>query len=64
MASAAIPALLDGPWLKDAQGIDAKVEALTAGLGSGSIYPQMTIKPFCSAKQSIAAIEAFTTHRR
>ena len=55
------PALLDGPWLKDAQGIDAKVEALTAGLGSGSIYPQMTIKPFCSAKQAIAAIEAFTT---
>ena len=34
------PALLDGPWLKDAQGIDAKLEALTAGLGSGSIYPR------------------------
>lgn len=55
------PALLDGPWLKDAQGIDAKVEMLTAGLGGGSIYPQMTIKPFCSAKQAIAAVEAFTT---
>jgi 2-methylcitrate dehydratase PrpD len=55
------PALLDGPWLKDAQGIDAKVEALTAGLGSGSIYREMTIKPFCSAKQAIAAVEAFTT---
>ena len=55
------PALLDGPWLKDAHGIDAKVEALTAGLGSGSIYPQMTIKPFCSAKQAIAAVEAFTS---
>jgi 2-methylcitrate dehydratase PrpD len=55
------PALLDGPWLKDAQGIDAKVEALTADLGKASIYPQMTIKPFCSAKQAIAAIEALTT---
>src|SRR5262245_12052583 len=55
------PTLLDGPWLKDAHGIDAKVEALTAGLGQGSIYPQMTIKPFCSAKQAIAAVEAFTT---
>jgi 2-methylcitrate dehydratase PrpD len=55
------PTLLDGPWLRDAQGIDAKVEALTAGLGSGSVYPQMTIKPFCSAKQAIAAIEALTT---
>src|SRR5262245_58138605 len=55
------PALLDGPWLKDAQGIDAKLEALTSGLGSGSIYREMTIKPFCSAKQAIAAVEAFTT---
>jgi 2-methylcitrate dehydratase PrpD len=55
------PALLDGPWLKDAQGIDAKLEALTAGLGNGSIYREMTIKPFCSAKQAIAAVEAFTT---
>ncbi|MBX9774272.1 MAG: MmgE/PrpD family protein [Xanthobacteraceae bacterium] len=54
------PALLDGPWLKDAQGIDAKVVALTSGLGSGSIYREMTIKPFCSAKQAIAAVEAFT----
>jgi 2-methylcitrate dehydratase PrpD len=54
------PALLDGPWLKDAHGIDAKVEMLTRGLGSGSIYPQMTIKPFCSAKQAIAAIEALS----
>jgi 2-methylcitrate dehydratase PrpD len=55
------PALLDGPWLRDAHGIDAKVKTLTAGLGSGSVYPQMTIKPFCSAKQAIAAIEALTT---
>lgn len=55
------PALLDGSWLKDAHGIDAKIEALTHGLGSGSIYPQMTIKPFCSAKQAIAAIEALST---
>ena len=54
------PALLDGPWLRDAHGIEAKIEALTADLGNGSIYPQMTIKPFCSAKQAIAAIEAFT----
>jgi 2-methylcitrate dehydratase PrpD len=52
------PTLLDGPWLKDAHGVDAKVEALTAGLGHGSVYPQMAIKPFCSAKQAIAAIEA------
>jgi 2-methylcitrate dehydratase PrpD len=55
------PALLDGPWLKDAQGINAKLDALTAGLGQGSIYSEMTIKPFCSAKQAIAAVEALMT---
>jgi 2-methylcitrate dehydratase PrpD len=55
------PALLDGPWLRDAQGIEAKFYVLTAGLGTGSVYREMTIKPFCSAKQAIAAIEALMT---
>src|SRR6185503_11948886 len=52
------PALLDGPWLRDAQGIEARTEVLTAGLGQNSVYTQTTIKPFCSAKQTIAAVEA------
>jgi 2-methylcitrate dehydratase PrpD len=55
------PALLDGSWLRDAQGIDARTEALTAGLGQGSVYPEMTLKPFCSAKQAIAAVEGLMT---
>jgi 2-methylcitrate dehydratase PrpD len=54
------PALLDGPWLRDAQGIEADLGALTSGLGSGSVYAQMTLKPYCSAKQAIASIEALT----
>jgi 2-methylcitrate dehydratase PrpD len=52
------PGLLDGPWLRDAQGIEASLDALTAGLGTGSVYRAMSLKPFCSAKQAIAAIEA------
>jgi len=55
------PALLDGPWLRDAHGIDAKLDALTAGLGRDSIYREMTLKPFCSAKQAIAAVEGLMT---
>ena len=51
------PDLLDGPWLRDAQGIAANIEALTTGLGAASVYREMTLKPFCSAKQAIAAIE-------
>jgi 2-methylcitrate dehydratase PrpD len=52
------PDLLDGPWLRDAQGLDADTSALTAGLGAGSVYAQLSLKPFCSAKQAIAATEA------
>jgi 2-methylcitrate dehydratase PrpD len=52
------PDLLDGSWLRDAQGLDADLGALTARLGDGSVYREMSLKPFCSAKQGIAAIEA------
>jgi 2-methylcitrate dehydratase PrpD len=52
------PDLLDGSWMRDAQGLDADLGALTARLGDGSVYREMSLKPFCSAKQGIAAIEA------
>src|SRR3954466_14751476 len=55
------PDLLDGSWLRDAQGLDADTSALTSRLGAGSVYAELTLKPFCSAKQSIAAIEALIT---
>jgi 2-methylcitrate dehydratase PrpD len=55
------PDLLDGSWLRDAQGLDADTSALTSRLGAGRVYTDLTLKPFCSAKQSIAAIEALIT---
>jgi 2-methylcitrate dehydratase PrpD len=55
------PDLLDGPWLRDAQGLNANLDALTADLGRGSIYAQLSLKPFCSAKQAVAATEALMT---
>jgi 2-methylcitrate dehydratase PrpD len=55
------PDLLDGPWLRDAQGLKADLDALMSGLGRGSIYSQLSLKPFCSAKQALAAIEALMT---
>jgi 2-methylcitrate dehydratase PrpD len=55
------PDLLDGPWLRDAQGLKADLDALASGLGRGSVYPQLSLKPFCSAKQAIAATEALMT---
>jgi 2-methylcitrate dehydratase PrpD len=51
--------LLDKNWLIDTHGITLDQKRLTAKLGEGSIYPSLSIKPFCSAKQAIAAVEAF-----
>jgi 2-methylcitrate dehydratase PrpD len=55
------PDLLDGPWLRDAHGLQADLGALTTGLGRSSIYTQLSLKPFCSAKQAVAATEALMT---
>ncbi len=52
------PTLLDGNWLADTHGIALDRNRLTAGLGAGSVFPALSIKPFCSAKQAIAAVEA------
>jgi 2-methylcitrate dehydratase PrpD len=52
------PELLHSTWLKDAHGLESDLGAMTSGLGGNSIYPQMTLKPFCSAKQAISSIEA------
>jgi len=55
------PDLLDGPWLRDAHGLNADLGALTANLGRGSVYTQLSLKPFCTAKQALAATEALMT---
>jgi 2-methylcitrate dehydratase PrpD len=52
------PDLLDGPWLRDAQGLEADPALLTQNLGAGSVYTELSLKPFCSAKQAISSIEA------
>jgi 2-methylcitrate dehydratase PrpD len=52
-------ALLDKNWLVDTHGIVLDRERLTGGLGRHSVYSALSIKPFCSAKQVIAAVEAF-----
>jgi 2-methylcitrate dehydratase PrpD len=55
------PDLLDGPWLRDAHGLQADLGAFTTNLGRGSVYAQLSLKPFCSAKQAVAATEALMT---
>ena len=51
--------LLDSPgWLADARGIALDAGRLTAGLGETCIYGELSLKPFCAAKQAIAATDA------
>lgn len=53
------PDLLEKTWLADTHGIALDRDRLTDKLGAGSVYASLSIKPFCSAKQAIAAVEAF-----
>ena len=55
------PDLLQKTWLADTHGIALDCRRLLNGLGSGSVYASLSMKPFCSAKQAIAAVEAFST---
>jgi len=51
--------LLDKTWLADTHGIALDRDALIDKRGAASIYSSLSMKPFCSAKQAIAAVEAF-----
>lgn len=53
------PDILDKTWLADTHGIALDRNRLTQRLGERSVYVTLSLKPFCSAKQAIAAVEAF-----
>lgn len=51
--------LLDGPdWLADTRGIAVDTRHLVEGIGESCVYEELSLKPFCSAKQAIAAVDA------
>ena len=53
------PTLLDGAWLEKAQGMPADTAKLLDGLGATSIYPVLSMKPFCTARQALGPTDAF-----
>jgi 2-methylcitrate dehydratase PrpD len=55
------PEVLDKTWLADTHGIALDQGLLTEKLGASSVYTELSLKPFCSAKQAIAAVNAFQT---
>lgn len=50
--------LLDGDWMARTHGISCDVATLLAQ-SEGSVINTVSLKPYCAAKQCIAAIEAF-----
>ena len=56
--------LLDKSWLADTHGIALDRQVLSGALGENSVYSALSMKPFCSAKQCIAAVEAFRALRQ
>jgi len=53
------PALLDGKAFEETWGFALDREGLAGISLTRSVYPALSLKPFCSAKQAIAATEAF-----
>ncbi len=49
--------LLDRDWLANSHGIALDRRKLMARLGEGTIYRKLSMKPYCSAKQAIAATD-------
>ncbi len=53
------PEILQKGWLADTHGVALDRAHLTPLPGAKSVYTALSMKPFCSAKQAIAAVEAF-----
>jgi 2-methylcitrate dehydratase PrpD len=53
------PEILDKDWLADTHGISLDRTPLLSPPVGQSVYAALSMKPFCSAKQAIAAVEAF-----
>ena len=52
------PTLLDGPWLENNLGVPVDLTQLTSDLGIASVYPELSLKPFCTSRQALSATEA------
>ena len=54
------PGLLDGEWLHEAYALQADISKFTDGLGQRSVYLQLGLKPFCTARQALAPTQALS----
>jgi 2-methylcitrate dehydratase PrpD len=47
------PAVVDQGWLERSLGVPVDLAPLTHGLGETSIFPQLSMKPFCTSRQAL-----------
>jgi len=52
------PDLLERAWLEGSLGVPVDTSQLTDGLGQASVYPELSLKPYCTARQALSAAEA------
>jgi len=52
------PALLDGPWLKNAVGVEPDLGALVGDLSRPVAWEGLGMKPFSTARQALAPVQA------
>ncbi len=48
----------DGEWIANALGLEFSAEQLTSALGRCSVFSELSLKPYATARQSLAATEA------
>ena len=48
----------DGAWISAALGLEFDAAELTTGLGTRSVFPDMSLKPYATARQALGATEA------
>lgn len=51
--------LLEGDWLAATHGIDLDPGPLDSMASCGEVYGELSLKPYCTARQALAAAEAF-----
>lgn len=51
--------LLDGDWLQRTHGVAADIAALVAPRAGAGVVAKLSYKPYCSAKQGMAALDGF-----
>jgi 2-methylcitrate dehydratase PrpD len=52
-------ALLDGPWMQNAHGVETDSAMFLDNTDDGCVVSEISTKPYCSAKQMIATIAGF-----